>query len=517
MRAQVVIVGGGPVGMLLAAELGDYGVATVLLEARASVSERPKASVLHARALQGLARRGYFSELVPRAATATGETEAPFRFAGVPGLSLTAPASEPGPLLKRPQAELERLFEQRARAAGVRVLREHRVTGVSQDQDGVRVLADGPSGRVECTARYLVGADGGRSIVRELAGLTSQTYPATTSGLAGLVTLRDAADLPSGWHRTPRGWIVAREIPGDGTHIKTLDCSRAHPERHLPPTARELHDEISRIAGKEIAFSRPRWLSRFSDFAQLARSYRHGRVFLAGDAAHMHFPVGALGLSTGVQDALNLGWKLAFAVRGLAGEGLLDTYDAERRPAARSVIDNTRAQLALMRSGPEVDALNALFAQLVAADRGSRHLSDLISGQDMVLPPRTPCASPWEGRFLQNLALQTREGRTDVIGLLRAGRPLVLLFGENGGRHLPQARDWAQAVSTVHVEPTDRIPCDALLVRPDGYVAWASAPGGDSLEDALELYFGARPAPPVQQLAMTGAGAGVGVGVGAFS
>ncbi|MFG2577472.1 FAD-dependent monooxygenase [Streptomyces sp. NPDC048481] len=507
VRAQVVIVGGGPVGMLLAAELGDYGVGTVLLEARASVSERPKASVLHARALQGLARRGYFGELVPRAATATGVTEAPFRFAGIPGLSLTVPASEPGPLLKRPQAELERLFEQRARAAGVRVLREHRVTEVGQDQDGVRVLAEGPSGPVECTARYLVGADGGRSTVRELAGLLSQTYPATTSGLAGLVTLEDEDDLPSGWHRTPRGWIVARDIPGAGTHVKTLDCSRAHPERHLPPTARELGEELARIAGKEIAFSRPRWLSRFSDFAQLARSYRHGRVFLAGDAAHMHFPVGALGLSTGVQDALNLGWKLAFVVRGLAGDDLLDTYDTERRPAARSVIDNTRAQLALMRSGPEIDALQALFAGLVAADGGSRHLSDLVSGQGMVLPARTRHASPWEGRFLQNMSLHTREGRADVIGLLRAGRPLLLLFGETGGRYAGQARDWAQAVSTVHVEPTDRIPYDALLVRPDGYVAWASAPGGDRLEDALELYFGARPARAEQRLAVTGAGA----------
>ncbi|MEU8654926.1 FAD-dependent monooxygenase [Streptomyces sp. NPDC048737] len=507
LRAQVVIVGGGPVGMLLAAELGDYGVSTVLLEAEASVSERPKASVLHARALQGLARRGYFGELVPRAATAAGETEAPFRFAGIPGLSITAPASEPGPVLKRPQAELEHLFEQRARTTGVRVMREHRVTGVSQDQDGVRVLAEGPSGRVECAARYLVGADGGRSTVRELAGVPSQTYPATTSGLAGLVTLQDADDLPPGWHRTPRGWIVARAMPGGDTHVKTLDCSGPHPERHLPPTARELRDELARIAGKEIAFRRPRWLSRFSDFARLARSYRWGRVFLAGDAAHMQFPVGAQGLSTGVQDALNLGWKLAFVVRGLAREDLLDTYDTERRPAARGVIDNTRAQLALMRSGPETDALHTLFAGLVAADRGSRHLSDLISGQDVVLPRRTGRPSSWEGRFLQNMSLETREGRTDVVGLLRAGRPLLLVFGEQGGRHLERARDWAQVVSTVRTEPVPQVVCDALLVRPDGYVAWAAAPGAGPLEDALEMYFGSRPAPPVRQPAMTGAGA----------
>ncbi|MCK1821529.1 FAD-dependent monooxygenase [Streptomyces sp. XM83C] len=506
LRAQVVIVGGGPVGMLLAAELGDYGVSTVLLEAQASVSERPKASVVHARALQGLVRRGYFGEMVPRTAEA-GEVEAPFRFAGIPGLSICAPASEPGPVLRRPQADLERLFERRARAAGVRVLREHWVTEVAQDHDGVRVAAVGPSGRVECTARYVVGADGGRSTVRDLTGVPTQTYGATTSGLAGLVTLENPDDLPSGWHSTPRGWIVVRHMPGAGTHIKTLDCSGAHPDRRLEPTAAELRDELARIAGREIAFREPRWLSRFSDFAQLACSYRFGKVFLAGDAAHMHFPVGAQGLSTGLQDALNLGWKLAYVVRGLAPDGLLDTYDAERRPAAGRVIENTRAQLALMRWGPDTDALQALFAGVVAADRMSRHLSNLISGQDVVLPRRTRQSSPWEGRFLQNVSLRTAKGRRDVIGLLRAGRPLLLLFGEADGSHLAQAQHWSQVVGTVRAEPTPQITCEALLLRPDGYVAWASGPGGDRLQDALELYFGACPGRPVQQPAMAGAGA----------
>jgi monooxygenase len=506
LRAQVVIVGGGPVGMLLAAELGDYGVSTVLLEARASVSERPKASVVHARALQGLVRRGYFGEMVPRGAAA-GVVEAPFRFAGIPGLSICAPASEPGPVLRRPQADLERLFERRARAAGVRVLRGHRVSEVAQDRDGVRVAAVGPSGRVECTARYVVGADGGRSTVRDLAGIPARAYGATASGLAGVVTLEDPEDLPSGWHSTPRGWTVVRHMPGAGTHVKTLDCSGAHPDRRLEPTAAELRAELARITGKEIAFREPRWLSRFSDFAQLACSYRFGKVFLAGDAAHMHFPVGAQGLSTGLQDALNLGWKLAYVVRRLAPEGLLDTYDAERRPVAGRVIDNTRAQLALMRRGPDTEALQALFAGVVAADRVSRHLSDLISGQDVVLPRRTRQSSPWEGRFLQNVSLRTAGGRRDVIALLRAGRPLLLVFGEADGSHLAQARHWSQVVSTVRAEPTPRIPCEALLVRPDGYVAWACAPGGDRLQDVLELYFGACPGRPVQQPAVA-AGAG---------
>lgn len=511
-HAQVVIVGGGPVGLLVAAELGAHGVRTLLLEAQATVSERPKARVLHARALQGLARRGYFPELVAQADATAPEARAPFRYAGIPGLSITAPASEPGPVLQRPQADLERLFEKRARAVGVRILRAHHVTEVAQDRNGVRVMAKGPHGPLLCTARYLVGADGGRSTVRALAGIPARTYRATTSGLSGLVTLEDARSLPPGWHRTPRGWIVAHDLPGAGTHVKTLDCAGAHPERHLPPTPEELRGELARIAGKDIGIREPRWLSRFSDFAQLVRSYRFGRVLLAGDAAHMHFPVGAQGLSAGVQDALNLGWKLALTVLGRAGGDLLDTYDAERRPEAQRVIDNTRAQLALMRPGPDADALRGVFAELVTAGRESRYLSDMISGQDTVLPGRTKRPSAWEGRFLRNVALNTSAGRTDVIELLRAGRPLLLAFGEEGLRCARGPRGWTGVLRLVHAEPTPEVPCDALLVRPDGYVAWASASGqddglGDGLGDALALYFGGRPATVADRPAMAGAGA----------
>ncbi|MFI1734575.1 FAD-dependent monooxygenase [Streptomyces acidicola] len=508
-HAQVMIVGGGPVGMLVAAELGAHGVRTLLLEAQATVSERPKARVLHARALQGLARRGYFPELGPTAGADGAEAQAPFRYAGIPGLFITAPASEPGPVLKRPQADLERLFEQRARAVGVRILRAHHVTEVAQGRDGVRVLAKGLHGPVLCTARYLVGADGGRSTVRELAGIPARTYPATTSGLSGLITLRDPKVLEPGWHRTPRGWIVVHDIPGTGTHVRTLDCTGAHPARHLPPTPEELRDELSRIAGEDIEIRDPRWLSRFSDFARLVRSYRFGRIFLAGDAAHMHFPVGAQGVSTGVQDALNLGWKLALAVLGRAGEDLLDTYDAERRPEAQRVIDNTRAQLALMRPGPEADALRGVFAELVSAGRDSRYLSDMISGQDTVLPGCSRRPSAWEGRFLQNVALSTGAGRTDVIQLLRAGRPLLLAFGEQGRRCVQDAREWAGVLRLVRAEPTPEVPCVAVLVRPDGYVAWAAPSDGvgHGLADALSLYFGRRPALAAERPALAGAGA----------
>ncbi|MFE2288760.1 FAD-dependent monooxygenase [Streptomyces sp. NPDC059443] len=495
MQAQVAVVGGGPVGMLVAAELAGYGVDTVVLEPELRVSERPRATTLHARAVQSLARRGHLpARVTPYRGEAVG---LPFHFAGLPGLVITAPAGEPEPILKRPQVELERIFVRRALAAGARILRGHRVTEVRQEEGeggegGVRIVAEGPGGPVGIDARYVVGADGARSTVREQAGIASDTHPATVAALMGTVTLTDPGALAGGWHRTDRGWIVARHEPGGATNLRTLNCSGAHVERRLPLTLDELRREVSWIAGRDIAMEAPRWLSRFSDFWRLARSFRAGRVFLAGDAAHVHFPIGGQGLSTGVLDALNLGWKLAHAVHGTAGPDLLDTYDLERRPVAQRVIDNTRAQLALMRPGPEPEALRWVFSELLAADeRGRGQLGAMISAQNTVVPAYTEGASPEAGRFLRNVALSTEEGKTDVIGLLRDGRPLLLLFGPDGARYRDEARGWERTVRVVHAHPTADVPHAALLVRPDGYIAWAPYAGG--LDAALSAYFARNP------------------------
>ncbi|MFD6113928.1 FAD-dependent monooxygenase [Streptomyces yangpuensis] len=479
VHAQVVVVGGGPVGMLMAAELAAYGVDTVLLEARAEVSEGPRATTLHARAVQSLARRGYpYTE---------GGGAGRFHFAGLPGLVITAPEGEPEPILKTPQAELERLFEERAREEGARILREHRVTEIVQDDGGVRVVAEGPRGALVCHAGYVVGADGARSTVRAWTGIDSDTRPATVSALMGTVTLPDPDALADGWRRTPRGWIVAKRDPEGRTHIRTLNCAGAHADRHLPVTFEEFRQEVSWIAGEEIRMDAPRWLSRFSDFDRLARTFRAGRALLVGDAAHVHFPIGGQGLSTGVLDALNLGWKLALTVHGSAGAGLLDTYDQERRPLARRVIDNTRAQLALMRPGAELDVLRQVFAGLLAADGERGELSGMISAQDTVLPDHTGERCPAAGAFLHNVPLSTEAGETDVIGLLRDGRPLLLLLGESAERYAEQARDWTGTVRVVRAKATPDVAYEAVLVRPDGYLAWAA--GECDLAEALPVYF----------------------------
>ncbi|MET8170739.1 FAD-dependent monooxygenase [Streptomyces sp. NPDC005329] len=514
VRAQVVVVGGGPVGLLLACELAGFGVRTVVVEAREEVSGRPKATTLHARTVQCLARRGHLPALAgvgtgtgagagAGAGTGTSAGEgagvgagmgkgagSAFHFAGIAGLVIGAPQGEPEAVWKVAQEDVERVFEERARAAGVEVWRGWRVVGVRQGSGGVRVTARGPGGEVGVDAGYAVGADGARSVVRELAGFASRTYPATVSAMAGDVRLAEAQALRPGWHRTGRGWILAKDAGGGVMRLRTLNCSGAHPDRHAPLDVEELRREVSFIAGRDIAMGAGRWLSRFSDFSRLVSSYRRGRILLAGDAAHVHFPIGGQGLSAGLLDALGLGWKLAFTVRGTAGEALLDSYGAERRPAAQRVIDQTRAQLALMRPDPGLDPLRALFGELMA--RGGAEgsvLASMVSAQDTVLPARGAGSSPWEGRFVPNAVLDTAQGRTDVTGLLGEGRPLLLCFGEEAAaRYGRRARPWARLARVVRADPVPALDCEALLVRPDGYAGWAA--GGGALEAALRAYCG---------------------------
>ncbi|MFJ6047323.1 FAD-dependent monooxygenase [Streptomyces sp. NPDC092307] len=487
-HTQVLVIGGGPVGMLVAAELGHHGVATVVLEVEPRTVDRPKAGTLHARTVQGLARRGHLPGPLATEELLRRSSAEAFHFAGAPGLVITAPATEPGPVVGRSQADLERDFERRARERGVTVLRGHRVIDIASDPDAVRVTAQGPDGLRQFTAEYAVGADGARSTVRERLGFSADTHPATVSALLGLVRLTDPDTVPYGWHRTPRGWTVAGVSPYGHSRLITMDFRGPHPDRHAPLTLDELRREGERIVGHRMPMTDARFLSRFSDFARLVRNFRQGRVFLAGDAAHIHFPVGGQGLNLGLQDALNLSWKLAHTLAGTAGKDLLDTYDIERRPAGQRVIDNTRAQVALMRPDPGLDPLRDLFAELLELDAVTTHLGHKISAQETVYPGRTGRGSRWEGQFLPNLPLTTADGPTDLTRLLLPGRPVLLLLGEAGRARREQGAGWAHVVRTVSASTARPLPWDAVLVRPDGYIGWA--PDSSSLGDALRDWFG---------------------------
>lgn len=502
--SEVMIVGGGPVGMLLAAELGAYGITTTVVEARRTTSDEPRAGTLHARTVQSLARRGLADGAAD--AGAVGETAEPFHFAGLPGLSITAPAAEPAILVKRSQADLERHFEAVARERGVRVLRGHRAVRIDQDPDGVEVTVeqDRPAdsepdgGTRRLRAAFLVGADGARSTVRELCGFAAVTHPATVSALMGRIRFTDPAGVPLGWQRTERGWTSAKCDEHGHGRLLTLDCRGPHPDRGSAPTLQELSAETARIVGRPVPLADPVHLSRFSDFSRLVTSYRQGRIFLAGDSAHVHFPVGGQGLNTGLLDALNLGWKLAHALHGRAGKDLLDTYDRERRPAGQRVVDNTRAQLALMRPDHQLDPLRALMADLLPLPEVGRRLGGMVSAQDTEYRDGAAPQSVREGRFLPNQPLAA-DG-TDLISLLREGRP-VLLLGE-GAPWPAGAEGWAHVLRTARA--AGPLPdADAVVVRPDGYVLWAS--DGGELPGTLRQWFGephhasSRPGPASAQ------------------
>ena len=485
VRTEVIVVGGGPVGMLVAAELGLYGVKTVVVEIEAAVVDQPKAGTLHARAVQGLARRGY---LAAPGQGFEGEAAQPFHFAGMPGLKIGAPRGEPKSVLKIPQAELERLIEKRALECGATVLRSHRVTGVVQHADRVAVLAEGPEGTVELTADYLVGADGSRSTVRQQIGFTAEVHPATVSALMGRVRFTDRGSVPPGWTRTARGWVVCTmSADGEGL-VRTARFDGPCQDRRALVTLSELSSEVAFILGRDVPLVEPSSLSRFSDFTRLVHRFSDGRVFLAGDAAHVQFPVGGQGLSTGLQDAFNLGWKIAYVVRGIMGEHLLSTYHDERWPAARSVVDNTRAQLALMRPGRELDPLRELFASLLSLEGVNEYIGSLISAQETVYPAPSSAASPWVGRFFPNQRIETPQGTVDIAEMQHDGRAVLLLSSGAGTRYEAEARGRENALRVVRANGETALPHDALLIRPDGYVAWTA--DAESPVQSLRTWFG---------------------------
>ncbi|MER5946864.1 FAD-dependent monooxygenase [Streptomyces sp. NPDC001904] len=489
---DVIIAGGGPVGMLLSTELALHGVRTLVLEPNPRTLDQPKAGTLHARTVQSLTRRGHLP--LPSACRVDRTVTSAFHFAGMPGLSITAPAVEGPPIVGRTQAGLERLFEKRARGLGVEVWREHAFTGLVQEEDGVTVTATGPDGRsVRLRTGWVVGADGARSAVRRAAGFESDEYPATLRALLGEVRLDDPYAAPPGWQRTERGWTVINVNPGGPSRVITFEFTGPDPDRHAPLTLQELHDTASGIAGHDIPMSELTFSSRFSDYSRLVRQYRSGRVLLAGDAAHVHFPVGGQGLNLGLQDAFNLGWKLAAVVREQAHEELLDTYHAERHPAGRGVVDNTRAQRDLMRPGPEAEPLRTLVRGMLRSPEASRHLGDMISAQDILAGTGM---SGCRGEFLPNLPLRREGVDTCVAELLYAGRPVLLVPSAGAPALEAVAAERDGVLDVVRADSADGavdLSTSALLLRPDGYLAWTGtveAVGEASLRRTLNRLLG---------------------------
>ncbi|MEU6782163.1 FAD-dependent monooxygenase [Nonomuraea angiospora] len=506
MNADVIIVGAGPTGLMLAAELRLAGVRPLVLERHPQRRDTPKAGGLGGQILELLRYRGLLERFE---AACTGPVPAPrFPFGGV-HLDFTQLADPPLHALPLPQQLLERLLDERAGELGVDVRRGHEVAGVSQDEAAVSVDVHGPDGPYRVIARYLVGCDGARSRVRDWAGIgfPGTIYPEVNRlaqvTLPETVTVLGNGDLDvpgfdavrAGFTRTDRGLFGVGSSPGSqAVSLYTIEDESTEYDDDVPMTVAELQDSIRRVLGVELPVGEALRLSRFTFKARQAERYRHGRILLAGDAAHL-FPATGVALNAGMLDAVNLAWKLAADLHGWAPTGLLDTYHSERHLAGARTMLHTRAQVALRRGHDSAaEALREVFQELLADEQPLRRMGALVAGTDIRYPMPGSDHHPLAGTFAPDLTLHTGQGKTSVAELLHPARPILLDLADRPDLR-ETAHDWRHRVD-IHTAKTDLRPADALLIRPDAHIAWAatideptgtSAPG---LREALSDWFG---------------------------
>ena len=481
----MAIAGGGPTGLMLAGELALAGVDVAVVERRADQSlESSRARGLHARTIEVLDQRGIADRFVSE-----GRPVQVASFAGVT-LDLGDFPTRRNYGLALMQNRFEEILAGWIDELPVQMYREREVSGFSQDDTGVDVeLADG-----RLRAKYLVGCDGGRSLIRRAAGIE---FPGWDPSVSSMIAEAEMSEEPAFGIRHDENGTQAIGPLEDG-RVGVVVTERWAGQTDTP-TLPDLSRALVAVWGTDFGVHSPTWISRFTDTTRQAASYRAGRVLLAGDAAHVHYPVGGQGLNLGVQDAVNLGWKLAQVVRGTSPEILLDTYHAERHPVAARALQTTMAQTVLTRSDPRVDALRDAAAELLGMDGPRRRFAGMISGLGIHYDLGE--GHPLLGRRMPDLDLVTPDGPLTVFSLLHDARPALVNLGEPGSVDLAS---WADRVRLVDADYSGRweLPVlgevaapAAVLIRPDGYVAWVGDGTETGLRDALTTWFGPRPAP----------------------
>jgi 3-(3-hydroxy-phenyl)propionate hydroxylase len=478
----VLIAGGGPTGLMLAAELALAGIDVAVVERRVN-QELPgsRAGGLHARTIEVFDQRGVAERFLSQ-----GQIMQVAGFSFIPLDISDFPTRHNYGLALR-QARIERIMAEWVAELPVTFYRGREVTGFAQDDTGVDVeLSDGASLR----ATYLVGCDGGRSLIRKEAGIEFPGWDASTSFLIAEVEMTEEP-----------AWGIRRGEKGVNAIGKIDDGKRAgvvlvEPQvgNRIEPTLDDLRAALIAVYGTDFGVRNPTWLSRFSDMARQAASYRERRVLLAGDAAHVHAPTGGQGLNIGVQDAVNLGWKLAQVVKGISPQTLLDTYHAERHPIGARVLRLTMAQIALGRGDDRTEALRENMAELLKMEQPRKQYAAMMSGLDVHY--ELGAGHPLLGRRMPDLELSTESGPKRVFSLLHEARPVFLNLGEPGAFDITP---WAERVGRVDARYTGawELPVfggvsapSAVLVRPDGYVAWVGDGTDSGLRDALTQWFG---------------------------
>ncbi|MFF0488276.1 FAD-dependent monooxygenase [Nocardia sp. NPDC004068] len=492
-RTDALISGAGPNGLLLAAELALAGVRPIVLETGPGPGTQPKANGIVGQVPRLLDLRGLYPG-VPQ--------PLPFYiFSGLP-MDFGNLADNPMYAWPIPQPELTALLAEHARKLGADIRWQHTLTEFAQDAEEVTATVSGPYGQQRFTARYLVGADGGKSLVRKRSGIDFPgfTAPDRVSRVAhaevpGLVRTESGYLLPGygplawGHNWTERGMVIIAELQPGRTMVGTVEDGQGPLDEDAPLTLDEMSESLRRVVGVDVPLAEPSWPGphqrrrSVGQNTRTAERYRDGRVFLVGDAAHVHSAMGGPGLNLGMQDVMNLAWKLAARVRGDVSDEILDTYDSERRPLAERVMLSSTAQSALMAPNPEVGGLRQLFGELLRIPAVVDHLAHLMSGADVRYD--TGCDHPLAGLLVPDFTVTTPDGPDRIATLLRSGRPLLLTRDP----HLAdEIIGWSDRVDT---RTAAEAPAAALLIRPDGYIAWATDDSSTAgLPEALTRWFG---------------------------
>ncbi|HEX3327744.1 MAG TPA: FAD-dependent monooxygenase [Actinomycetota bacterium] len=490
----VVIAGGGPTGLMLAGELALAGVDVAIVERRASSDLiGSRSGGLHSRTIEVLDQRGIADRFLSQGQVAQVQGFAFIR------LDISDFPTRHNHGLGLWQNRFEKILAGWVGELGVPIYREREVTGFAQDETGVDVhLSDGQSLRAE----YLAGCDGGRSVVRKAAGIEFPGWDPTISHLLAEVEVEEEPGLGIrqdnlGTHSFGRLEYEIRDgevVYADEGPLGVM-VTEAHPGAAGEPTLRDLSEALITVYGTDYGVHSPSWITRFTDMTRQASAYRAGRVLVAGDAAHVHYPAGGQGLNTGVQDAVNLGWKLAQVVKGASPDGLLDTYHSERHPVAARVLQNTMAQTALMRpADARLEALRETMSELLSMDEPRKRYAGMLSGLDIHYDLGE--GHPLLGRRMPDLDLVTPGGTVRVFTLLHDAHPVLLNLRKPLGSDISPWADRMVAIDASYdgdwelpVLGQVEAPA-AVLIRPDGYVAWVGDGTDTGLREALTTWFG---------------------------